>query len=372
MPSNNWDRVIGQERAKKILRSAIRSGRLSHAYFFWGIDGIGKEALALEFARTLLCEAGSDVACGNCPSCKKMETLQHPDLKLIFPLPGTDNKKDNEEELEKAVVEEVRKQTAEKAVNPYFKIAIPKANVIRINTIKKVKKESSLSSIEKGKKVFVIFEAEAMNDASANSLLKVLEEPLENVHFFLVSSRKDQIRQTILSRCQLVHCSPLTDSEIQNALIERINLTEEQAKFLTRMANGSYAKAIELASEELNHLRYESVNFLRGILGNFPIKFLGDFEEYFSSAHREKSEQLLLFLLVFFRDALMTRETASSLVMNADQVNEIEKFVARFGMNDLYACQSAVEHALELLRRNVYLPLVILSLTASLRRILLK
>lgn len=370
--NNNWDRVIGQERVKEILRAAIRSKKLSHAYFFWGIDGIGKEALAIEFARTLLCETGSDTACGICSQCKKMESLQHPDLKLIFALPGGETKKDDDDVLDRAVVEEIRKQTAEKAVHPYFKISIPKATVIRIKTIRQVKKESSLSSVERGKKIFIIFDADVMNDASANSLLKVLEEPLADTHFLLVSSRKELVRPTILSRCQMVQCSPLKDEEIRRALLEQEQCTEQETEFLTRIANGSYARALEFHSEESSHLRIEAVAFLRGILGASAIKFHNDFEEYFSSVNRQQAEQLLTLLLIFFRDALMVNETASRFVVNEDLMDDLEKFVQRFGGNDLSSCQAAVERALELLRRNVYLPLVILSLTVSLRRILMK
>ena len=185
MPSN-FDSVIGQHRVKEILRNSIRNDRLAHAYLFWGNEGIGKDALAIEFAKKILCERPGEIACGECASCKKMESLQHPNVTIIFPLPGTESEKNGtEEDVDNSTLAEIRSQIARKAVDPYFHIDIPKAKFILINSIRALKKESSLSAAESGKKVFLIFDADAMNDAAANALLKILEEPLEGTYFLL-------------------------------------------------------------------------------------------------------------------------------------------------------------------------------------------
>ncbi len=370
MPSN-WDRVIGQHRVKEMLQTAIRNDRLAHAYLFWGNEGVGKDALAIEFARTLLCEKGSETACEECSHCKKMELLHHPNLKLVFPLPGGDAEKNNDDEnLDGDVLDHVRKQILEKAANPYFHIDIPKAKFIRIKSIRDLKKESSMSNVEKGKKIFIIVDADAMNDAAANSLLKVLEEPLEGTYFLLTSSRKDQIKQTIISRCQPVLCSVLNDDEISRAIAERENIDEQRSHFVARLANGSYRRAIELLDGDIDKYRTDTVKFLRSLLGNSPIKLFEEQEEYFSTNKREEAEQLLLMLLVWLRDAFVVREDSRHSVLNIDQQQDLQSFVSKFGERDIESCLRAVERALELLRRNVYLPLVMLSLTVQLRRIL--
>ncbi len=368
---SNWDTVIGQDRVKEILRSAVRNQRLAHAYLFWGAEGIGKDALAIEFARTLLCRTQSDTACGECPSCRKMETLQHPNVKLIFPMPGGDGEKNEEgESLEREVLEEVRKQTAEKAVNPYIDIAIPKAKFIRIRSIRELKRESSMSGAEAGKKIFIIFDADAMNDASTNSLLKVLEEPLEGVHFLLVTSRKETVKQTIISRCQMIQCSVLSDDEISAALTERLKIEPAQAHFISRLANGNYTRAIDLLGNDITKFRSDAVTFLRSILGSSPVKLFDEQEEYLSGNQRDNAEQLMTMILVWFRDTIVLREGAGRHIVNIDQEADLRKFVDKFGTKDLEACLAAVERALGLLRRNVYLPLVMLSLTVNVRRIL--
>lgn len=368
---SNWDKIIGQARVKKTLQTAIRNKRLSHAYLFWGNIGVGKDALAIEFARTLLCHKQNETSCGECSSCRKMDILQHPNVKLVFPLPGGDTEKnDDPDSMDSDILEEVRKQIGEKALNPYFHIDIPKAKYIRIKTIREIKKESSMSSAEPGKKIFIVFDADAMNDFSANSLLKVLEEPLDDVHFILVTSRKEAVKQTILSRCQLIQCSMLSDEEIQSALEERNSVDPTSSHFISRLANGNYSRALELMGDDIAKYRTDTVQFLRSILGPSPIKLFEDQEEYLTGNKRDNAEQILTMLLVWFRDTIVVRENSAHIILNIDQEKDLGSFVGRFGTKNLEVCMISIERALELLRRNVYLPLVMLSLTVNLRRIL--
>ena len=369
---SNRHAVIGQHRAKKLLRTAVYTGRLAHAYLFWGESGVGKDALAIAFAKTLLCLKHGEEACGECASCKKVDLLQHPDLKLIFPLPGGDSEKSvDEDSLSNDVLEEMKKQIADKAKNPYFHIDIPKAKFIRIKSIREIKKESSLSSAEQGKKIFIIFDAEMMNDAAANSLLKILEEPLEGTHFLLITSRKDALKQTIISRCQLVQCSALNSEEIAEALVQRENVDKEKAQYAARLANGNYLRALQLLHDDLNRYREDVMKFLRSVLGTSSIKLFEEQEEYLTGNKRDDAEQLLMMLLLWLRDAMVLRERSSTF-FNADQEADLKSFLGKFGQKNLEQCLSAVERSLELLRRNVYLPLVMLSLTVNLKRILLK
>ncbi len=372
MPSN-WDRVIGQSRIKETMRSAIAGGRLAHAYLLWGNAGVGKDALAIECARVLLCANGGTEACGTCSSCRKMESLQHPNLKLIYPLPGSDAKKassDEDDQPDTEVIDEIRRQTAEKAKDPYFHIDIPKAKFIRIPSIRDIRKQSSMSGAETGKRIFIIFDADAMNDEAANALLKVLEEPLDGVLFLLVTSRKETMKQTIISRCQLMQCAMLMDAEIVAALMERQQLPERDAAMIARLANGSYTRAVELLGTDIAQYRADVVSFMRSILGPSQIKIMEEQEEYLTGNKRDRAEQLLSMILVWFRDTVVMREGARRHILNADQEGDLERFTARFGTKDLEACMDVVERSLELLRRNVYLPLVMLSLTVQLRRIL--
>ena len=370
----SWNSIIGQERAQDILRRSIAQDRIAHAYMLWGPRGTGKDALAIEFAKTLLCERQTTEACDECPSCRKMQILQHPNVKLVFALPGpkTDKAGDaGEGKLQPDVREEIRSQLEQKASNPYFHFDIPRATQINIGTIREIKKESSLSAFEKGKKVFIISDAEMMSDTSGNSLLKVLEEPLSDTIFLLTTSRREKLLPTIVSRCQSVRCDILQDEEIEKALVEREHVPQDQAKLISRLAGGDYSYALELLSEDLVSQRAGAVEFLRSALGGRSTKLLEEIEERVAENDRRTVEQLLTMLLVWFRDALLMMETSGGSIVNQDQREDLNRFLARFKDSDLPSAIGAVEKGLELLRGNVYLPLVLLSVSIQLKRILL-
>jgi len=370
----SWTSIIGQERAREILRRSIEQARIAHAYLLWGPRGIGKDALAIEFAKTLLCERQGTEACDVCPSCRKVQILQHPNLKLVFALPATKSDKgiDNGEgKYQPELREEIRAQLEQKARNPYFHIDIPKATQINIGSIREVKKESSLSAFEKGRKIFVICDAEMMNDTSSNSLLKVLEEPLSDTMFLLTTSRKEKLLPTIVSRCQSVRCEILKDADVEHALAEREKTAPEQSQLISRLAGGDYSYALELLSGDLAEKRAEAVAFLRATLGGRSLRVIDEIEQRVGENDRGAVEQFLLLLLVWLRDAMILKERGGVGVINEDQNEDLSRFLARFGNANFPATIGAVERALELLRGNVYLPLVLLSLSIRLKRLLL-
>ena len=370
----SWNSIIGQSRAQEILRRSIEQGRIAHAYLLWGPRGVGKDALAIEFAKTLLCERQRTVACDSCQSCKKVQNLQHPNLKLVFALPAAKPDKGGdpgEGKFQPDIREEIRSQLEQKAKNPYFHFEIPKATQINIGSIREVKKESSLSAYEKGKKVFIICDAEMMSDTSANSLLKVLEEPLSDTIFLLTTSRKEKLPPTIISRCQSVRCESLREEDVERALVERESLPQEQAHLVSRLAGGDYSYALELLSEDLVSQRTGAVEFLRSILSGRSMKLMEEIEERVAENDRKTVEQLLMLLLIWFRDVLMIKEQAGNGIINQDQREDLDRFLARFKDSNFPATIVAVERGLELLRGNVYLPLVLLSVSIQLKRILL-
>ena len=370
----SWNSIIGQQRAQEILRRSIEQGRIAHAYLLWGPRGTGKDALAIEFAKTLLCERQGTEACDACPSCKKVQILQHPNVKLVLALPAakTDKGGDSSEaKFQPDVREEIRSQLEQKAKNPYFHFEIPKATQINIGTIREVKKESSLSAFEKGKKIFIISDAEMMSDTSANSLLKVLEEPLSDTIFLLTTSRKEKLLPTIVSRCQSVRCDILKDEEIERALAERESIPADQSHLVSRLAGGDYSYALELLSEDLVSQRAGAVEFLRSVLSGRSVKLMEEIDERVAENDRKTVEQLLTMLLIWFRDALLMKEQSGGGIINQDQREDLNRFLTRFKDSNFPAAISAVEKGLELLRGNVYLPLVLLSVSIQLKRILL-
>jgi DNA polymerase-3 subunit delta' len=363
-----WPRVIGQEPVKKLLLTALHSDRLPHAYLFVGNDGVGKDAMAIEFARVLHCERGEDEPCNECSACAKSLTLQHPDIKLVVALPVGKGEKSDDPPLEKlsaTEIQAVQEQYRFKAENPYHRIAIPKATVIKINSIRDIRRESAMSTYGKHKRVIIISRADEMGDAAANTLLKTLEEPSGNTMLILTTAHRSALLPTILSRCQVVQFNPLTERDLASALVERNGVESTQATMVARLANGSYTKACELLQDDVSEQRQRVVAFVRTVLASNIMAITEAVDDVCSTKDREVIVRFLQLLLIWFRDALVLRSGGP--VINMDQMDDLRKFISRFPDADLHAILGAIERAVSLVERNVYINVVMLQLIAQVR-----
>lgn len=368
-----WNSIIGQERVKDLLQRAIRGHQVAHAYLFYGIRGVGKQAMAIEFARTLLCSLRVTEACGECTSCKKVSSLQHPDLGIIFPLPvgkGEKTGDDPIESLDADQIEQVREQLNLKSQNLYHQIEISKANFIKINSVRGLKRASSMTSVEGSWKIFLIFDAEQMNAEASNSLLKTLEEPTEKTLLILTTSERDRLLPTILSRCQMLQFSPLKDEEIAAALMEREQTTRETAVLVARIAQGSYATATELLSENLVTERAEVLKFIRASLGWKEISLAGLIDTLASSNDRKRIEHWLKVLQTWLRDAMVLRDAANRSTKETNNDKDMISFVQKFPAADLEQAIECVDGSIALVRKNVYLHLLLTALSFDLRKTL--
>ena len=197
----SFSTIIGLEQPIAVLRRAIQSGRVSHAYLFHGAPSIGKTLLAREFAKTLNCDAtldGGVECCDVCPSCTRIDRDAHPDVHLVRPLAKVQA---NEEDGGADVVIE--------------------GALITTDQIKDVVVDANLKATQARRKVFIISSAEAMNPQAANRLLKTLEEPPPGTTLVLTTQNLSTLLPTILSRCQLIKCQPPTLAEAEVALVAR-------------------------------------------------------------------------------------------------------------------------------------------------------
>ncbi len=369
----SWDSVMGQHRVKQLLQKSLASKRVAHAYLFYGPEGIGKDALALEFAKALNCERQHTEACGECSSCKKMTMLQHPNVKLIFALPVGKGEKQGDDPigvLTENQITEIREQIGIKSRDPYHQIEIGKANFIKINSVREIKRESSLTQIETGKKVFIFLNAELMNTEAMNSLLKTLEEPLPDTILLLTTSAKDQLLPTILSRCQLVRCDVLSDEDVEHALIEREGADQASAQLATQLANGSYGLARKLLQKDVADERATAVEFVRFALSKKKNNALNAVDELTASNDRSSVERWLKLLRSWLRDAMILRTQTAISTINDEDRKSLENFVAHFPHANLAAAQSAVERAIAQVDKNVYLSLLLINLSIDLKRTL--
>ena len=358
MPLEN---IIGQKRVISILGRALKSKRMPHALLFHGPEGVGKEAVALELAKALFCQK-DEIYCNICSDCKRVGQLSHPDLMLIYPAP----KQPKNEELQ-LIRESIIK-------NPYYRMQ-PWANPsILIDIIRNLKKTVSMTSYENKGRVVLIFDAHRMTTEAANSLLKILEEPLGKLTLVLVSSQANLLLPTIVSRCQKIRFDPLPWQDIDGALISRENVNPEQAKIFARMSFGSYRRALELLDEDVDQKQNLMIDILRKVLMS-DLDILSMVESLVNQQEKKVIKDLIALMLVWFRDAmvmeLMQNENDyKEKIINVDRQDTLKKFISGLEQIDYNQVIPKIEQAIELIDRNVYINLVLLQLLFELKKFL--
>jgi DNA polymerase-3 subunit delta' len=368
-----WDSVIGQQRVKNLLQSAIQRNHLAHAFLFFGPEGAGQDAAAIELAKVLNCSSHSSSSCGACPNCMKNALLQHPNVQLIFPLPVGKNEEAGDPPLAKltsAELDLVREQITLKSQNSYHAIVIPKATSIKVNSIRDIRRSASMSAFSEGKKVYILTNAEKMNDEAANALLKTLEEPLEDTVIILTTTNPDQLLPTIISRCQRIRFDSLSEADIRDGLISRYSLYSEKAELLAEVAMGNYTQAVELIDADLSVYRDEVVDFLRTILYRSRAESVKAILELSESADRKEIERTLVMLQAWFHDAMSAQvgqDTRKHIIENAT----LRKFIEIHPGVDYGKIHGALSEAVSSVNKNVYIPLILTVLSFKLRTIIL-
>lgn len=385
-----WQRVIGQEHAKELLIAAIKNGTIAHAYCFWGPQGVGKDALAIEFARVLNCRnplttLSSIEACNRCRDCLQIANLQHPHLQFIFSLPAVSKTPSGNEDspllrLSDEQISLIQEQLLLKARNPYHNITLPNATQIRIASIRDIQRKLQLAPPhDHGWRVVIISEADYMTIEAANAFLKTLEEPHSKTTLILTTSRREQLPPTILSRCQHIHCSNLSEEDIATALIERESVSAERARIIAALAQGSYARALDLArSTDQDEATIETMlNFLRTTLktSRYRTELIGFIEHHLSPLSRPQLVVALRLLLAWLHDAhrlqLLGVNANTYLVYRYGNVYQaLLRYVERYRTAPLEQAIAAVEDAIAAVESNAQIPLSLCYLALRLRRIL--
>jgi DNA polymerase-3 subunit delta' len=276
---------IGNTKVVERLRTKLREGRFPHALIFSGPAGVGKRTCALMFAKALNClQSGPDDFCDACTHCRKVDSGVHPDVLMIG--------------LEEEAAE------------------------IKIAQIRDLLGTLSLRPLEGSQKVFIIDPADAMNDSSANALLKGLEEPPDDSHFILLSSSPQSLLLTVRSRCQTYPFAPLTLEEMRRFGGEELAL---------RWSHGSIGTLKTLDLQTLRQRRESAIEFLETAVRARDEQFR---ELIAASADIARSknefESNMSMVAVLLEDILYLSEGLNKRIVNIDLEPRLRKLADDF------------------------------------------
>jgi DNA polymerase-3 subunit delta' len=306
--------IYGHEKQIVILKQALAQNRVGHSYLFSGIEATGKKTLALEFAKAVNCENVEAIndSCGKCPVCLKIKRHNHPDIFLI--------------EAE--------------------------GQFIRISAIREIQEQMTFRPMEGRKRVYVIDNADRMNEQAANALLKTLEEPSPANILILVTAKPYILPSTIISRCRHMRFNPVAIDTVAKFLIERQNMEKQEALLLAGLSGGSIGQALELNKEDVVAYRAEILKMLANTKKSDPMSLLA-FAAFFGQDKREIKQGFNI-LQTCFRDALVYKETSNTqMLINQDKSSLIASLAA--GLTGLQILQNIalMEKAGETMEQNV-------------------
>jgi DNA polymerase III subunit delta' len=207
-----WDPL--PESARGLARQ-IRAEEVAHSWLLLGPAGSGKRVAAVAMAAALNCPLEPDIGCGECSSCSRILRRRHPDVHHVQ----------------------------------------PEGPLIPVDVIREwVIPETSRSAFEGRTKVFIIEEADRMNEPAQNALLKTLEEPTDDTVFILISDDEQEVLETIRSRCRIVRLEPMPEDALVEAMVAG-GSTDEDARLAARVSHGDVERAHQLAGDKEANVR---------------------------------------------------------------------------------------------------------------------
>ena len=302
--------IIGHDRQKDILRRAIATDHLAHAYLFEGPEGIGKRLVALGLARAVFCENNN--GCGECQPCRKVDHNNHPDLHIFE----------------------------------------PDGQQIKIEQIRNLQRELSFRPLEAEKKICLIDHADRMNPSAANALLKTLEEPSANTLIILLSAYPESMLVTVRSRCQRLPFTRLPQQVIEETLIEQRQLAPSAAHVLAALAGGSFHRALGRDQDLYLEKRRDILKSITA-LSSASILPLLEFARELAN-DKEIIPDLLEILVSFYRDLLLYKQgQPEENLANIDLLEKIRRVSAREDTLSILRKLEALKAGQKNLKRNV-------------------
>ena len=344
-----FELLINQEQPIRILTTLLRNGTLPHALLFTGTEGVGKQAAAVALAMACNCQrelpefnavdrSSQDPvnssgefnlitmgACGVCKSCRKIEAGNHPDIIRIQPT----------------------------------------GQIIKIDQIRALLNTLAMKPYEATTRVAILSDAQAMNPAASNAILKILEEPPSRSMLVLTATQKSDLLPTIVSRCQHVGFNPIPKTRIAVWLKKNHRIDQEAADILAAMANGSLSRA-RMMIEDNWLLRRKWVIEEMSRLFQQPVARVLALAEKLSK-EKDTLGQSLEIIKTWFRDLIISQYDAGKIV-NRDVADKIDNVSQKYNLPDLLSKVDAIQKTQNRITANTNLRLTMESLLITLAK----
>lgn len=307
--------ILGNEHIVEHFKKAIENNKISHAYIINGEKGMGKRTVAKAFAMTLLCEEKGTVPCMKCHSCVQALTDNNPDLIMITPDKPTTLSIDH---IRQTLVNDVE-------LKPY----------------------------SNSHKVYIVEDAELMNNAAQNAILKTIEEPPEYAVIILLTTNIFALLQTVLSRCVKLDMQPLKKEVVKKYLMEKEKVVDYQADIAVSFAGGNLGKAIELSkSQDFAEMLDEVIQLLRYIKDMQAYEVVAAVKR--ASEYKFRFTDYIDLMILWFRDVLVYKasQNVNELIFK-DEIQTIKKHAAKSSYNGIEHILEAMNKAKLRLKANV-------------------
>ena len=352
--------IIGQQQLKRQLVESIERGRISHAQLFSGAAGAGTLPLALAYAQYLNCQNRHDGdSCGECPACVKMQQLAHPDLHFVFPV-NKQGKKSDEVVLSSDFMDlwrEIVSQTGgyftRQQWNDRLDLGKTLKGMISAREADEIIRRLSFKSFESEYKIMIIWQPESMNEAAANKILKILEEPWEKTIFLLITERGDLLLPTIISRTQEVAVPRLKVED----LIPLAGCDDKvQAANMARLAAGDVIEMKRIAGGGEDALRHDCFDmFCRLMRLSYNDKHLElmDWADEVATLPREQQRSLLIHSARLLRESYMLHAGLGSIsYLWGEEADFCNKFAPFIGNQNVEFILDQIELAMRQVSQN--------------------
>lgn len=304
--------LIGNEDIKSTLGAAIRNSSFSHAYIIEGPKGSGKHTVARLASAAIMCKAEQNIPCEECIICQKILHDNCVDVRIY--------------------------------------------DAFKVDEIRKIKESIYESTTECDYKIIILNDADKINPKAQNALLISLEEPPENVVFFLLCQDAGALLETIRSRAQTLRMKPLSDSEILNYVKNNISISisDSELNEIIIASSGSLGYVIDMLdqnkSKDLVKVRSLAEDFVYSLL-NSDIDATSIISSM-STWQRDKVKEILSLSLLALRDLMLIKKSNKISLCFFTSREKAKEIASSHSLKKLLSLKEAIDTAIEALNIN--------------------